>query len=83
MVRFGAETRMAPQKVIDLAAEHFQGEGAGLKVTSKTANSLCLEGPDGFVTITACKSDTGGKKTHVELETREYDGQATEFLKSL
>lgn len=81
-MRYGADTKMPPEKVIDLAAKHFATSG-GLKVTSKTDNSLCLEGTDGYVTISACKSELKGKKTHIELESREYDEQATEFLRSL
>ena len=82
-MRYGADTRLAPEKVIDFATKHFESKSAGLKITSKTGNSLCLEGTDGYVTISACKSDLKGKKTHVDLETREYDGQVTEFLRSL
>jgi hypothetical protein len=83
MARYGAETKMSPEKVIDLATKHFAAVSAGLKVTSKTENSLCLESPEGYVTISACKSEEKGKKTHIELESKEYDFQVTEFLRSL
>ena len=82
-MRYGADTKLSPEKVIDLATKHFEETSAGLKVTSKTGNSLCLEGTDGYVTISACKSDSKGKRTHIELESREYDSQVTEFLRSL
>lgn len=82
-MRYGAESKLPPEKVIDLAVKHFESTSGGLKITSKTDNSLCLKGTDGYVTISACKSDLKGKKSHIELESREYDGQVTEFLRSL
>lgn len=83
MARYGADIKLAPEKVIDLAAKYFTEESAGLKVTSKTSNSLCLESPEGYITISACRSETNAKKTHIELEVKEFDMAATEFLKSL
>lgn len=82
-MRYGADSKLSPEKVIDLASKHFAATSAGLKVSSRTENTLCLESEDGYVTITACKSDVKGKKTHIELESREYDRQVTDFLKSL
>ena len=80
-MRYSADTKMPPEKVIDLAVKHFESSG-GLKMTSRTNNSLCFEGTDGYVTISACKSDLKGKKTHMEFESREYDGLVTEFLRT-
>jgi hypothetical protein len=82
-MRYSAESKLAPDKVVDLAAKYFTSEGAGLKVSSKDSSSLCMEALDGFVMVSTCKSDVKGRKTHLEIETREYDHQVTEFLRSV
>lgn len=82
-MRYSAETKLTQKDVVDLASKHFGASGAGLKVTSKDDVSICLESVDGYVTLSTCKSEAKGKKTHLEVETREYDGQVTSFLRSL
>ena len=83
MLRYSAESKLSRKDVIDLASKHFGASGAGLKVTSRDDASICLESADGYVTLSTCKSEAKGRKTHLEIETREYDGQVTSFLRSL
>jgi hypothetical protein len=82
-MRYSAEPKLSQDKVVDFAAKYFTRESAGLKVSSKDSSSLCMEALEGFVTVSTCKSDVKGRKTHLEIETREYDYQVTEFLKSV
>ena len=82
-MRYSAESKLSQDKLIDLAAKYFTSESAGLKVSSKDSSSLCMEALEGFVTVSTCKSDVKGRKTYLEIETREYDYQVTEFLKSV
>jgi hypothetical protein len=77
------EIRCGDEELIALASEHFTDTGAGLRVAARTPDSLCLESADGYVTMTTCRSDARGRKTHVELETKEYDDQVTLFLRSI
>jgi hypothetical protein len=83
MARYEAWTRLSPEKAIDRAARHFATVSGGLAVSSRTANSLCLESPDGYVTITVCPDEKRGKKNVMEIETSQFDSQVREFMRSL
>jgi len=82
-MRYEADTSMTAPRVLKKALKHFGETDAGLKVTASGGDSICMEGTDGFVSISACRSNAKGKKTHLEIETREYDNQVTAFLRSL
>jgi hypothetical protein len=83
MARYEALTKLTPEKAIEKAAKHFATVSGGLAVSSKTGNSLCLEGPDGYVTISICPSDKRGKKNVMEIETSQFDEQVRSFMRSL
>jgi hypothetical protein len=63
--------------------EHFGTMSGGVMVKSKTDTSLCLEGPNGFVTISVCPSKSKGKKNEVDIETSQFDSKVREFLARL
>lgn len=83
MARYEATSKLPPEKLIERAAQHFAAVSGGLAVSSKTNNSLCLEGPDGYVTISICPSDKRDKKNVMEIETSQFDDQVRTFLRTL
>ncbi len=83
MARYEATSRRPSAELIDKAAKHFAAVSGGLAVSSKTDSSICLEGPDGYVTITICPDEAKGKRNTMEIETSQYDDQVRAFLRSL
>jgi hypothetical protein len=83
MARYEARTKLSPEKAIERAARHFATVSGGLAVSSKTAKSLCLEGPDGYVTITICPNEKKGKMNVLEIETSQFDDQVRSFMRTL
>ncbi len=81
MARYAATTKLTPAKIIARATEHFGALSGGMVVKSKTDDSLCLESPDGYVTLSICSGK--GKKNELEIETSQFDSQVREFLKIL
>lgn len=79
-MRYEARTRMSPEQAIALAEKHFAAGSAGLKITSKGEGSICLDGVEGYVTVTACRS---GKKTTLDIETSQYDNSVKDFMNLL
>ncbi len=83
MARYMALTSMPASKVIQRATEHFGPRSGGLMVKSKTDNSLCLEGPDGSVTISVCPSKFKAKRNEVDIATDQFEKKVKEFLAEL
>ena len=83
MARYEALTKLPAEKAISVAAEYFATVSGGMAVSSKTSNSLCLEGPDGYVTISICPSQKKGKMNVMEIETSQFDDQVKSFMRSL
>lgn len=80
MARYKALSKLPASKIIEKAAEHFGTLSGGLSTKSKTESSLCLESPDGYVTISICSNEGKGKKSEVDIETSQFDIQVREFL---
>jgi len=83
MASYMAITKKPASKIIERAMEHFGTMSGGVMVKSKTDTSLCLEGPNGFVTISVCPSKSKGKKNEVDIETSQFDSKVREFLARL
>ncbi len=83
MARYEALTKLPSDKAIAVAAEYFAAASGGLAVSSKTSNSLCLEGPDGYVTISICPDEKRGKMNVMEIETSQFDSQVRSFMRTL
>jgi len=83
MARYEAWTKLPPDKAIEKAAHYFATASAGLSVSSKTSNLLCLESPDGYITISICPDEKRGKMNVMEIETSQFDSQVRSFMKSL
>ena len=83
MARYEARTKLSAERAIEKAAKHFAAVSGGLSVSSRTANSLCLEGLDGYVTISVCPDEKKAKMNVMEIETRQFDNQVRDFMRSL
>ena len=83
MAKYMAITKLPPSKIIEKATAHFGALSGGMTVTSKTSNSLCLESPDGYVTLSVCAGEGKGRKNELDIETSQFDAQVREFLKTL
>jgi len=75
-MRYGTDTKLGPKEVLDLAEKYFGEGGLGLDMTSRDDCCVSFVGGGGHVTITV----TEGKKTDVDLETREWDYQVKHFM---
>jgi hypothetical protein len=76
-MRYGASSKLPPEKVIEKAKAYF--EKLGLKVVSEDPSSVCMEGGGGRVTVTAC----GEKETDVEILTTEWDYHVKQFIQMI
>lgn len=83
MAKYTKSTKLHPSAVMKRAAKHFETVSGSVKVASKTATSLCLEGPDGFVTISICPAAGKGKKSRLDIETNQFDSLVRDFLSTL
>lgn len=80
MVRLGKKTKQTPQEVLDQAETFFGPENVGLELRQRDAQSVIFEGGGGYITITAMQSEG---QTDVNIESREWDYQARQFLGKL
>ena len=76
-MRYGASTKLPPEKVIAKAKSYF-GK-LGLKVVSEDPGSVCMEGGGGRVTVTA----GGEKETEIDITTTEWDRQVKQFVQMI
>lgn len=79
MARYGVQTKMSPEEVIQKAVSVFGKDGVGLEVTDRGLCSARFEGGGGHVAITVNE----GEKTEVELVTREWDYDVKRFVRQI
>lgn len=80
MIRISKRTRLHPEKII-AKAEHFFGEkGLGLVSEERTPCCISFAGSGGYVTVTVVEEKT---TRTVDVESREFDYQARQFLQLL
>ena len=81
MARYGKETRLEVEEVLQRAEKFFGTGGLGMKLTERNECCLSFEASGGHVTISAarCKPD----RTEVNLETREWDYHVKTFMRQL
>jgi len=80
MLRLSTTSRLNPEEVIKRAVKFFGPAGYGLEVREETGNGAAFDGGGGGVEVTA---STEGKKTSVELTSREWDYQIKEFVRKV
>jgi hypothetical protein len=77
-MRYETTTKLSTDEAL-ARAEQFFGSELGLIVRTRSPGAIAFEGGGGHVVVGA----TGERPTAVELETREWDRQVTEFMRSL
>ena len=76
MIRIAVKTKQKPDQVIEKAVQYFEKE-LGLKLTDLQKCCAYFEGGGGHVKVTLVQNDS----TEVEVESREWEQQAKEFVK--
>ena len=77
MIRYGKMTKLAPSQVLERAGRYFGSSGLGLESQEQGAGCARWTVAGGFVYISTC---AGAKGTEVNLEAREWEAQAREFV---
>jgi len=80
MLKLSRKSKYSGEEVIKRAVKFFGPEGYGLKVTEKDDCCATFEGGGGGVYVTTSAEKKG---TTVDVESREWDFQAEEFLKKV
>jgi len=75
MMRYETTTTLAPDAALAVAEQFFSGE-FGLTVRQRGPQVIGFEGGGGHVLV----SVTSEHPTTLELETREWDRQVTQFM---
>ncbi|MEJ2169873.1 MAG: hypothetical protein P8X90_30595, partial [Desulfobacterales bacterium] len=80
MIRVAKQTRLSPEEIIERASKYF-GKG-GEELTEMQRNSCCIsfDGVGGYVTVSVTDED---KHRTVDVESREFEYQAKQFLTRL
>ena len=80
MIRISKHTRLHPDTIIARAENFFGEKGEGLVATERTPCCISFAGSGGYVTVTVVSEQ---KTRTVDVESREFDYQARQFLQSL
>lgn len=80
MLSLEKKSKLKPEEVIKQAINFFGPKGLGLIVKEEDTCTVYLEGGGGGVRVGAAAADKG---TQVDLETREWESQAKDFLASI
>ena len=77
MIHLGNESRLTPTEILERAVEFFGPDGIGLEVKEQDEGCARFEGGGGHVFVRACEK---GKGAEVDLEAREWEYQAKQFM---
>lgn len=77
MIHLGKESRLSPTEVLGKALQFFGLDGVGLEVKEHDEGCARFEGGGGYVFVQVCEK---GKGSEIDLETREWDYQAKQFM---
>jgi len=80
MLRISKESRLAPGEILSKAASFFGKGGEGLEETERGSCCISFAGAGGYVTVTVSEE---GHHREVNVESREFEYQARQFLSSL
>ena len=78
MIVIEKETKKKREDIINIAKSYFGPEGEGLETTREEDCCVSFEGGGGHVSVRYIDTDTG--KSKVEVESREFEHQAKQFL---
>jgi hypothetical protein len=77
MIRYGKKTKLDPDQVLEKARRFFGPGGLGLEAQDQEPGCGRWTGGGGFVSISTCQGTDG---TEVDLQAREWENQAREFV---
>jgi hypothetical protein len=77
MIKIAKQTGLAPEEVIDRASKFFGKDGEGLEEKERNPCCISFEGGGGYVSISINEEE---KNRMVDVETREFEYQAKQFL---
>jgi len=80
MLKLAKKSKLSSEEAIKRAVAFFGPKGYGLTVKEQNPTCVNFEGGGGRVQVTACSEEKG---TSVEVESREWDYQAREFLRKI
>jgi hypothetical protein len=79
MILLGKESKASATQVLERAVRYFGPDGLGLDVNHWDAASVQLQGGGGYVAVRVQPQPTQ-QVTDVEIESREWEGDAERFL---
>jgi hypothetical protein len=77
MLRISKQSRLNPDEIIAKASGYFGKGGEGLDETERGGCCISFSGVGGYVTVTVCEQTN---QREVDVETREFEYQAKQFL---
>jgi hypothetical protein len=80
MIRISNSTRLKPAEILDRAAKFFGPDGLGLQETERGDCCISFGGTDGYISVRLVEES--GRRA-VDVESREYEYHAKQFLKRL
>ena len=80
MIRIAQQTRLAPADIIERAAKFFGQGGEELTETERNLCCINFEGTGGHVAVSVADD---AKHRTVDVEAREFEYQAKQFLQKL
>jgi len=80
MIRVAKQTSLSPEEIIERASKYFGKGGEELTETQRNPCCISFEGVGGYVTVSVTDED---KHRTVDVESREFEYQAKQFLTRL
>ena len=80
MIRVARQTPLSPGEIIERASKYFGKGGQELTETQRNLCCISFEGVGGYVAVSIADE---GKHRTVDVESREFEYQAKQFLKKL
>jgi hypothetical protein len=80
MIRVAKQTRLTPAEVIERASKFFGKGGEELRETQRNLCCISFEGVGGYISVSVVDEDS---HRMVDVESREFEYQAKQFLTKL
>ena len=80
MIRISKKSRLDPDEILVKASRYFGKDGEGLDETERGSCCISFSGAGGYVNVTVSEKTN---QREVDVEAREFEYQAKQFLGSL
>jgi hypothetical protein len=78
MIRLVKKTKLSPEEAVKRAVKFFGPGGLGMTIKEQSPTCAYFRGTgENYVNVTTCAE---GKGSSVEIESREWDQEAKEFM---